>query len=69
LLRIKQIYVLAGQLVEEYLQNQMSLTGINRTTMLGQLAAEDMVLIESIWHSAEAYHFYILAQRQLRSGL
>lgn len=30
---------------------------------------EDSVLIEQIWHRVEAYHFYLLAQRQLRSGL
>lgn len=68
-LRLKKIYILAGFLTEEYLKLQMSIFGTNRTTISTQLSPEDAVLIELIWHRAEAYHFMLLAQRQLKSGL
>lgn len=69
LLRIKQIYILAGSLVENHLKIQASLTSSNRSTILTNLSPEDSMLIESIWHRAEAYHFLMLAQRQLSGGL
>lgn len=69
LLRIKKVYILAGLLFEEHILVQTSLTGGNRTSVIGSLLPEDAVLLESIWHRAKAYHFMMLAQRQLRSGL
>lgn len=68
-LRIKKIYILAGLLTEEYLKVQMNIFGTNRSTISTQLPPEDVVLIEMIWHRAEAYHFMLLAQRQLKTGL
>lgn len=68
-LRIKQLFVLAGLLAEEHLQTQATVTGSNRATVLAQLTPEDSVFIEQIWHYAEAYHYILLAQRQLRAGL
>jgi WD repeat-containing protein 35 len=68
LLRIKQIFILAGLLVEEYLQTQISMYG-TRAIALAHLKPEDTMLIEEIWHNAEGYHFFILAQQQLQSGL
>ena len=68
-LRIKQLFILAGLLVEDHLQTQASVTGGNRATVLAQLSPEDSILIEQIWHFAEAYHYLLLAQRQLRAGL
>lgn len=68
-LRIKQLFILAGLLVEDHLQTQASVTGGNRATVLAQLTPEDSMLIEQIWHYAEAYHYILLAQRQLRAGL
>lgn len=68
-LRIKKVYVLAGLLVEEHLLVQMSLTGGNRAAVVASLMPEDATLLEQIWHRAKAYHFMLLAQRQLRSGL
>lgn len=68
-LRIKQLFVLAGLLVEEHLQTQATVTGSNRATVIGQLTPEDSVFIEEVWHKAEAYHYILLAQRQLRAGL
>jgi WD repeat-containing protein 35 len=47
-LRIKQLYVLAGLLVEEHIEKQISLTGGNRATILSQLSTEDAVLYETI---------------------
>lgn len=68
-LRVKKIYVLAGLMAEDYLRLQTTLLGTNRSSMLSQLSPEDAALVEQIWHHAEAYHFMLLAQRQLRSGL
>lgn len=68
-LRIKQLFILAGLLVEDHLQTQASVTSGNRATVLAQLTPEDSILIEQIWHFAEAYHYILLAQRQLRAGL
>lgn len=68
-LRIKQLFILAGILVEDHLQTQASVTGGNRATVIAQLSPEDAVLTEHIWHYAEAYHYILLAQRQLRAGL
>lgn len=67
-LRIKKIYVLAGLLAEEHLHLQSSITGESRSSMLGNLSPEDSVLVDQIWNCAKAYHFMLLAQRQLRSG-
>lgn len=68
-LRIKKVYVLAGLLVEEHLLMQSRITGSNRSTVAGALLPEDAVLFEQIWHRAKAYHFLMMAQRQLRAGL
>lgn len=67
--RIKQLYVLSGLLAEEHIEKQILLTGGNRASVLSQMNPEDSVLIENIWHNAEAYHYMLLAQRHLRSGL
>lgn len=69
MLRLKKLYILAGLLTEEHLKVQTNLTGGTRVAQLANLSPEDSVLIEQIWHSAKAYHFMMLAQRQLRSGL
>lgn len=69
MLRIKKIYVLAGLLTEDHIATQSSITGGTRSLVLSSLLPEDSVLIEQIWHRATAYHFMLLAQRQLRSGL
>lgn len=69
LLRIKKLYVLAGLLIEEHLRVQASLTGGTRQIIVQSLLSEDTLLLNQIWHSAKAYHFMLLAQRQLRLGL
>jgi WD repeat-containing protein 35 len=68
-LRIKQLFVLAGLLVEEHLQTQATVTGSNRATVLAQLSPEDSSFIEQVWHFAEAFHYLLLSMRQLRAGL
>lgn len=69
MLWIKKLYVLAGLLIEDHLRVQASLTGGTRTSIINGLLPEDSVLLDQIWHAAKGYHFMLLAQRQLRSGL
>ena len=68
-IRIKKLYVLAGLLAEEHLKLQASLTGTTRLAIVSNLSPEDSVLIDQIWNCAKAYHFMLMAQRQLRTGL
>ncbi|XP_059622220.1 WD repeat-containing protein 35 [Phlebotomus argentipes] len=68
-LLIKKLYVLAGLLTEDHVSVQCSLTGNSRATVMSHLSPEDALLIERIWQFAEGYHFLLLAQRQLKSGL
>lgn len=72
-LRIKKIYVLAGILTEEYIKTQHKNVKFNkskdRNDVLSELSMEDANLIQNIWHCAEAYHFMLLAQRQLVYGV
>lgn len=69
MLCIKKLYVLAGLLIEDHLRVQASLTGETRSSAVNSLRPEDSVLLDQIWHSAKGYHFMLLAQRQLRTGL
>lgn len=67
-LRIKKLYVLAGLLAEDHVRQQATATGESRPLVIANLMPEDSVLIDQIWNCAKAYHFMLLAQRQLRSG-
>ncbi|XP_074656125.1 WD repeat-containing protein 35-like isoform X2 [Tubulanus polymorphus] len=82
-LRIKKLYVLAALLVERYHEQMKETsrskvkgkrTGIEATSALAGLLEEDATsisdskVIETAWRGAEAYHLYILAQRQLYDG-
>ncbi|XP_023301844.2 WD repeat-containing protein 35 [Lucilia cuprina] len=75
LLRIKKLYVLAGLLAEQHLKSLAASSAespaynIDRISIMDKLASEDSAAIERIWHCAEAYHFMLLAQRQLRFGI
>lgn len=69
MLTLKKIYVMAGFLLEDYLQTQAKLTGSTRATVVANLVPEETALLDLVWHCAKAYHFMLLAQRQLRSGL
>ncbi|XP_059152704.1 WD repeat-containing protein 35-like isoform X2 [Physella acuta] len=76
---IKKMYVLGGLLVEQY-HEAMKLTsrakGKNKqasSALAGFLeedasATSDTKIIDNAWRGAEAYHFYILAQRQMYDG-
>lgn len=68
-LRIKKIYVMAGLLTEEHVRVQAAQSGGTRLAVLAALQPDDAVLVERIWTAAQAYHFWLLVQRQLRGGL
>lgn len=72
MLRIKKIYILAALLAEDYLKSMATPQldyAIDRNTLLDSISLEDAACIERIWHCAEAYHYMLLAQRQLRFGI
>lgn len=76
LLRIKKLYLLAGLLCEEYIKSVKSFNVqhpdeyiIDRSVILADLPYEDSKLIDRIWHCTEAYHYMILAQKQIRFGI
>ncbi|KAK7092123.1 WD repeat-containing protein 35-like isoform X2 [Littorina saxatilis] len=80
-LSLKKLYVLGGLLVEQY-HEAMKLTSKTKGKQGKQLASSalagfleedasalsDTKVIDNAWRGAEAYHFYILAQRQLHDG-
>ncbi|XP_063406795.1 WD repeat-containing protein 35-like isoform X2 [Mytilus trossulus] len=81
-LHIKKMYVLGGLLVEHY-HEQMKMTSrakvkdkkgaMAASALAGFLeedasAITDTSIIDNAWRGAEAYHFYLLAQRQLNEG-
>ncbi|KAI8616049.1 WD repeat-containing protein 35 [Chytriomyces sp. MP71] len=72
-LKIKKFYVLAALEVERYHQLTKAKKG-GDTSALEGLLAEDLKgsmetkFLDNVWRGAEAYHFYILAQRQFYSG-
>uniref|UniRef100_F6XA62 WD repeat-containing protein 35 n=1 Tax=Xenopus tropicalis TaxID=8364 RepID=F6XA62_XENTR len=79
-LRVKKLYVLAALLVEHYHEHMKNtqkgkLKGkrTEATSALASLLEEDSMLsdnriIDHAWRGAEAYHFFLLAQRQLYEG-
>lgn len=75
LLRIKKIYILAAFLAEKHLQQfamknyTLEMEKIQRNEIIALLNYDDSSTINKIWQCAEAYHFMLLAQRQLRYGI
>ncbi|KAJ3204187.1 WD repeat-containing protein 35 [Entophlyctis luteolus] len=73
-LRIKKFYVLAALEVERYHQLSRKAGVEKEMSALEGLLAEDSAgtmetkFLDNVWRGAEAYHFYILAQRQFYSG-
>ncbi|KAM9319055.1 WD repeat-containing protein 35 isoform 1-T1 [Pholidichthys leucotaenia] len=79
-LRVKKLYVLAAHLVENYHQQvkmaqQSKAKGkkSEATLALAGLLEEDATsadsrIIDNAWRGAEAYHFFLLSQRQLYTG-
>ncbi|PIO73485.1 hypothetical protein TELCIR_04544 [Teladorsagia circumcincta] len=75
------MYVLAALLIEEYHMNNKarlakeqkdaSDTNVALNELLegdGDLSMEDSRMIDRAWTAAQAYHFVMLAQRQLYDG-
>ncbi|KHJ97140.1 hypothetical protein OESDEN_02887 [Oesophagostomum dentatum] len=82
-LRLKKMYILAALLIEEYHQynkerlakehgDENSKTNAVLNELLEEdenLSIEDARMIEKAWKAAQAYHFLMLAQRQLFEAL
>ena len=82
-MRIKQIYVLAALLVEEY-QKNMKISGGRSSASLSVLGGGDgskrgvgsndrvtldeAFILDDAWKGAEGFHFLMLCQRQLYDG-
>lgn len=64
-LYIKKLYVLAAQELE---QTQLLSKAITKDTQVEELNEVDLKFQDSPWRGAEAYHFLMLAQRQLYNG-
>ncbi|XP_030627741.1 WD repeat-containing protein 35 isoform X2 [Chanos chanos] len=79
-LRVKKLYVLAALLMENYhtqkktsQQSKVKGKKSEATSALAELLEEDATsldnrIIDNAWRGAEAYHFFLLAQRQLYDG-
>lgn len=68
-LRIKKIYVLAALLVEDHIKSAPATKGGRSNVVMGLTESnEDTRVIEKAWRGAEAYHFLLLAHRQLYDG-
>ncbi|CAK8696266.1 unnamed protein product [Clavelina lepadiformis] len=74
-LQLKKIYVLAALLVEKHhkkvKEKSNKSTGSSRVSDLlndDDVGSGDSRVIDQAWRGAEAYHYYILAQRQLYDG-
>ncbi|XP_023129975.2 WD repeat-containing protein 35 isoform X1 [Amphiprion ocellaris] len=79
-LRVKKLYVLAAHLVENYheqvktsQQSKAKGKKSEATFALAGLLEEDATssdsrIVDNAWRGAEAYHFFLLAQRQLYGG-
>uniref|UniRef100_A0A5F9CDD7 WD repeat-containing protein 35 n=1 Tax=Oryctolagus cuniculus TaxID=9986 RepID=A0A5F9CDD7_RABIT len=79
-LRVKKLYVLSALLIEQYheqVKNAQRGKGQGKnseaTSALAGLLEEEVLspagrLTDNAWRGAEAYHFFILAQRQLYEG-
>ncbi len=73
LIRAKKLYVLGALEVEQYRKKLMDSKQDKQHKTLEGLMHDDVVVsrekeLESAWRGAEAYHFFLLAQRQLHEG-
>lgn len=73
-LRVKKCFVLAALEVERFHHLTKASKGGNEYSALDGLLAEDRrsstdtKFLDSVWRGAEAYHFYLLCQRQFYAG-
>ncbi|VDK76030.1 unnamed protein product [Onchocerca ochengi] len=80
-LRLKKLYVMGALLIEQYHEQskseiarksanksdaEIALKGLLEED--SKISLADSILIDNAWRGAEAYHFYMLAHRQLYSG-
>ncbi|XP_015518531.1 WD repeat-containing protein 35 [Neodiprion lecontei] len=67
--RTKKIYVLAALLVEDHLKGAPAAKAGRSNVVMGLTESnEDTKVIERAWRGAEAFHFLLLAHRQLYDG-
>ncbi|XP_011304110.1 WD repeat-containing protein 35 [Fopius arisanus] len=68
-LRVKKIYVLAALLIEDHINSTPAIKGARSNVIMGLSENnEDSRVIENAWRGAEAYHYLLLAHRQVYSG-
>jgi len=71
-LRAKKLYVLSALDVDRFKRKQLDATRTASQLVDGLLTAESATSLEkglqNPWHGAEAWHFYMLCQRQLYEG-
>uniref|UniRef100_T1JCY7 Uncharacterized protein n=1 Tax=Strigamia maritima TaxID=126957 RepID=T1JCY7_STRMM len=80
LLRIKKLYVLAALLVEDYharvrsenrarsSSNKQVVSNVLKGLLQEDAQTSGTQVIDKAWRNAEAYHLFLLAQRQLHNG-
>ncbi|KAI8851579.1 hypothetical protein BC829DRAFT_431088 [Chytridium lagenaria] len=72
-LKLKKLYVLAALEVERYHQLNKVKELVQISPLEGLLAEDrknndDTKFLDNVWRGAEAYHYYLLAQRQFYAG-
>ncbi|XP_015110553.1 WD repeat-containing protein 35 [Diachasma alloeum] len=68
-LRVKKIYVLAALLIEDHINSTPAMKGGRSNVIMGLTENnEDSRVIENAWRGAEAFHYLLLAHRQIYSG-
>lgn len=68
-LRVKKIYILAALLIEDHINSTPAIKGGRSNVVMGLTENnEDSQVIENAWKGAEAYHFLLLANRQIYLG-
>ncbi|KAI4490168.1 hypothetical protein M0802_010893 [Mischocyttarus mexicanus] len=68
-LRVKKIYVLAALLIEDHINSIPKIKGGRSNVVMGLTKSnKDTKIIENAWRGAEAYHFLLLAHRQIYDG-
>ncbi|KAF6214979.1 hypothetical protein GE061_009727 [Apolygus lucorum] len=66
--RIKKLFVLAALLVEDYQNLRNIASGDKSSDFMDNADGLDFKVVDGAWRGAEAYHFLMLAQRQLYEG-
>lgn len=65
-LRIKKMYVLSALMIEDHINSTPIIKGGRSNVVMGLTESnEDSRIIENAWRGAEAYHYLLLANRQI----